>query len=157
MSAYLAALGPWNWVIIGGVLLALEIMAPGVYLLWIGIAAILTGALSFQIGEAAWWSWQVQLIVFVALALVCALAGRYFFGADRGGTSDQPLLNRREQQLVGQVSTLEEPIHDGHGRIRLGDTQWLVRGPDLPPGTRVRVISADGGTLRVEAIDGVSA
>lgn len=153
MTAWLAGLGPWNWMIIGGVLLALEIMAPGVYLLWIGIAAILTGALSFQIGEAAWWSWQVQIIVFVVLALVSALAGRYFFGADRGGETDQPLLNRREQQLIGQTSTLEEPIRDGHGRIRLGDTLWLVRGPDLPSGARVRVVAADGGTLRVEAVD----
>jgi len=153
MSAWLAGLGPWNWMIIGGVLLALEIMSPGVYLLWIGIAALLTGALSFQIGEAAWWSWQIQLVVFVALALISALTGRYFFGSDRGGVSDQPLLNRREQQLVGQTSTLEEPIRDGHGRVRLGDTLWLVRGPELPAGTRVRIVSAEGGTLRVEPVE----
>jgi membrane protein implicated in regulation of membrane protease activity len=153
MFAWLAALGPWNWLILGGLLLALEIMAPGVYLLWIGIAALLTGALSFQIGDAAWWSWQVQLIVFVVLALVSTLAGRYFFGADRGGETDQPLLNRREQQLIGQVSTLEEPIRDGQGRVRLGDTLWLVRGPELPAGTRVRVVSAQDGHLKVEAVE----
>lgn len=153
MFAWLAALGPWNWLILGGLLLALEIVAPGVYLLWIGIAALLTGALSFQIGDAAWWSWQVQLIVFVVLALVSTLAGRYFFGADRGGETDQPLLNRREQQLIGQVSTLEEPIRDGQGRVRLGDTLWLVRGPELPAGTRVCVVSAQDGHLKVEAVE----
>ena len=153
MLAWLATLGPWNWLILGGLLLSLEIMAPGVYLLWIGIAALLTGALSFQVGDAAWWSWQVQLIVFVALALVSTLAGRHFFGADRGGETDQPLLNRREQQLIGQVSTLEEPIRDGHGRVRLGDTLWLVHGPELPAGTRVRVVGAQGGNLSVEAVE----
>lgn len=150
MSEFLSGLGAWNWIVLGAVLLGLEVFAPGVYLLWIGIAALLTGALSFQIGDAAWWGWPAQVIVFLVLSLASVIVGRYAFGSDKG-ESDQPLLNQRERQLIGQVSTLEEPIRDGHGRIRLGDTLWLATGPDLAAGTRVRVTGADGTTLKVEA------
>ncbi|MDF1601719.1 NfeD family protein [Mesorhizobium sp. YIM 152430] len=151
MIEFLSGLGAWNWIVLGAVLLGLEVLVPGVYLLWIGIAALLTGALSFQIGEAAWWGWPAQVIVFLVLSLASVIVGRYAFGSDKG-ESDQPLLNQRERQLMGQVSTLEEPIRDGHGRIRLGDTLWLATGPDLAAGTRVRVTGADGTTLRVEAV-----
>ncbi|MCO6386550.1 NfeD family protein [Aliihoeflea sp. 40Bstr573] len=151
MSEFLASLGAWNWIVVGAVLLGLEILAPGVYLLWIGVAALLTGALSFQIGEAPWWGWPAQLAVFLVLSLASVLAGRYAFGSDKG-ESDQPLLNQRERQLIGQISTLEEPLRDGHGRIRLGDTLWLITGPDLPAGTRVRVVGAEGTTLKVEPV-----
>lgn len=151
MIEFLSGLGAWNWIVLGAVLLGLEVLVPGVYLLWIGIAALLTGALSFQIGEAAWWGWPAQVIVFLVLSLASVIVGRYAFGSDKG-ESDQPLLNQRERQLIGQVSTLEEPMRDGHGRIRLGDTLWLATGPDLAAGTRVRVTGADGTTLRVEAV-----
>ncbi len=68
-------LGPWNWMLLGFVLLAAEILVPGVFLLWIGIAAILTGALSLQLWDLSLWSWQVQVLVFLALALISAYAG----------------------------------------------------------------------------------
>lgn len=151
MSAFISGLGAWSWIVFGAVLLGLEVFAPGVYLLWIGIAALLTGALSFQIGEAAWWGWPAQVVVFLVLSIASVLVGRYAFGSDKG-ESDQPLLNQRERQLIGQISTLEEPIRDGRGRIRLGDTIWLATGPDLAAGTRVRVAGAEGTTLRVEPV-----
>lgn len=150
MSDLFSGLGAWSWIVLGAILLGLEVFAPGVYLLWIGVAAVLTGALSFQIGDAAWWGWPAQVVVFLVLSLASVLAGRYAFGSDKG-ESDQPLLNQRERQLIGQVSTLEEPIRDGHGRIRLGDTLWLATGPDLAAGTRVRVVGAEGTALKVEA------
>lgn len=134
-------LGPWNWLALGLVLLALEIFAPGVFLLWIGLAALIVGALSLILWSAAFWVWQAQVIVFLALALVCAFAGKKIMGR-RGDQTDQPLLNRRGEQLIGRLATLVEPIVDGRGRVRIGDTTWRVSGPDLPTGTRVRVVAA---------------
>jgi membrane protein implicated in regulation of membrane protease activity len=147
---WFSELGPWNWLILGAVLLALEIMTPGVYLMWLGIAAILTGMLSFQFADTLFWGWQAQVVVFLALSVASALIGRYFFPANKADDSDQPLLNQRGQQLVGRTAMLEEPISEGRGRIRLGDTLWPASGPDLPAGTRVRVVSADGSRLEVE-------
>ena len=145
-------LGPWSWVGLGAGLLTLEIVVPGVYLLWIGIAAILTGTVSLQLWEAAFWTWQVQVLLFLALSIASALLGRRYFAGSGPEETDQPLLNQRGRQLVGRTATLEEDIREGRGRIRLGDTMWRVTGPDLPAGTRVRVTEADGGDLRIEAL-----
>lgn len=151
MMQWFAELGPWNWMVLGAVLLTLEIVAPGAYLLWLGIAAILTGTLSLQLWESAVWGWQVQVLVFLALSIASVLVGRRFFPNTGQDDTDQPLLNQRERQLIGRTATLEDAITNGYGRVRLGDTLWRVAGPDLPAGTRVRVVSADDGELRVEA------
>ena len=147
---WLTDLGPWNWMVLGAVLLTLEIVAPGAYLLWLGIAAILTGTLSLQLWDSAIWVWQVQVLVFLGLSIASVLVGRRFFSNRNQDDTDQPLLNQRERQLVGRTATLEEAITNGYGRVRLGDTLWRVAGPDLPVGTRVWVVSAENGELRVE-------
>ena len=134
-------LGPWNWMVLGFLLLAAEIIAPGVFLVWIGIAALIVGAISLAAWGAVFWSWQVQVLVFLVLSLVSAYLGRKLI-ASRRDDSDQPLLNRRGVQLIGRTATLTEPIREGRGRIQLGDTLWRVSGPDLPAGARVRVVAA---------------
>jgi membrane protein implicated in regulation of membrane protease activity len=136
-----AELGPWNWMVLGFVLLTLEILVPGVFMLWIGLAALIVGALSLMFWSAGFWIWQVQVLVFLAFALVCAFAGKKMMGGPKGD-SDQPLLNRRGDQLVGRTATLTEPITDGRGRVKIGDTMWRVSGPDLPAGAKVRVKAA---------------
>lgn len=146
-------LGAWNWMILGFVLLALEILLPGVFLLWIGIAAILTGLVSLQLSGWESWTWQSQAILFVVLSLISAYLGHRVAGSRRS-RSDQPLLNQRGAQLVGRTATLAEPIRDGRGRVQLGDTLWRVSGPDLPAGTRVKVVGAAANELElvVEAV-----
>ncbi|TSE02711.1 NfeD family protein [Mesorhizobium intechi] len=137
----ISELGPWNWMVLGFVLLVVEVIAPGFFMLWIGIAALIIGAVSLLIWDAAIWSWQVQVLAFLALSLVSAFVGKKLMGG-RDQPTDQPLLNRRGAQMVGRMATLAEPIKDGRGRIKLGDTLWRVAGPDLPAGTQVRVTSA---------------
>ena len=145
--------GLWNWFILGAALLVVEILAPGVYLLWLGIAAILTGLLSFLLSNSGIWGWQAQVLVFLALSVICVLIGRRVFPTSGSEDTDEPLLNQRERQLVGRTATLEEPIREGHGRIRLGDTLWRVTGPELPAGAQVRVTDAAGGRLTVVAVE----
>ncbi|PWK71709.1 NfeD family protein [Aminobacter sp. AP02] len=134
-------LGPWNWMLLGFILLTMEIFAPGVFLLWIGIAALIVGSVSLLLWDAAFWSWQAQILAFLVLALASAYIGKQIVRG-RGDVSDQPLLNRRGAQMIGRTATLTEPIKEGRGRIKLGDTMWRVSGPDLPVGTQVRVVSA---------------
>ena len=102
-----------------------------------------------MIGDAALWTWQLQIVLFLVLSLISAYIGKRIMAV--GSKSDQPLLNQRAEQLVGRTATLAEPISEGRGRIKLGDTQWRVSGPDLPVGTKVKVISTDGSELSVEA------
>lgn len=137
----ISELGPWNWMVLGFVLLVMEVIAPGVFMLWIGIAALLIGVVSLLIWDAAIWTGQVQVLAFLVLSLVSAYVGKKVVGR-RDSITDQPLLNRRGQQLIGRMATLAEPIRNGRGRIKLGDTLWRVSGPDLPAGTQVRVVGA---------------
>ncbi|MES0094618.1 NfeD family protein [Mesorhizobium sp. M0030] len=149
----ISELGPWNWMVLGFVLLVMEVIAPGIFMLWIGIAALVIGVISLLIWDASFWAWEVQVLAFLALSLVSALVGKKLVGG-RNVPSDQPLLNRRGAQLVGRMATLAEPIKDGRGRIKLGDTLWRVSGPDLPAGTQVRVVSSADTDLEltVEAV-----
>lgn len=146
-------LGPWNWMVLGLVLLALEIVLPGVFLLWIGIAAIIVGAITLVLWDTAFWVWQLQVVVFLVLSLICAYVGKRIMDG-RAETSDQPLLNKRGDQLIGRTATLSEPIREGRGRIQLGDTLWRISGPDLPAGARIRVVKASDADLElmVEAV-----
>ena len=153
IDSIVADLGPWNWIVLGFVLVVMEMVAPGVFLLWIGIAALIVGAISVFAWDVAWWTWQVQALAFLVLALVSAYVGKTVANA-RAASSDQPLLNRRGAQLIGRTATLAEPIRNGRGRIRLGDTLWRVSGPDLPAGAQVRVVGAADTDLEltVEAV-----
>ncbi len=142
-------LGPWNWMVLGLLLLGAEVLVPGFFLIWIGIAAVVVGALSLALWDAGFWTWQVQVLVFLVLSLVSAFAGRALMKRD--DVSDEPLLNRRSAQLIGKTATLQEAIVNGHGRIKIGDTTWSVSGPDLAAGTKVRVTGAAEMKLTVEA------
>ncbi len=141
-------LGAWTWLIAGVVLLALEIAAPGAFLLWFGIAAIAVGTLALLVAVP----WQAQLILFVVLASVLVFVGRRYF-ARAAGEGVPSGLNERGRRLIGTVVVLGEPIVDGKGRVRIDDTTWRVIGPDMPSGTRVRIVEADGALLSVAGVD----
>ena len=142
--------GPWAWRILGIVLLVAEIVVPGNFLVWVGIAGLLTGLFSNLFWETSWWVWEVQWLTFAALSALSLWLGRQLLHRNRLST-DQPTLNDRGASLVGRTADLIEPIHNGRGRVKIGDTIWIVNGPDLPAGARVRVVASNGSDLKVEA------
>ena len=148
MIDVIRSLGAWSWIILGGILLAVELIAPGTFVLWLGVAAILVGVISFVID----WSWQEQGVGFAILAVASLVMWwRLIRPARRDeDAGDQPFLNRRAQGFVGREFTLEKPIVDGAGTVRIGDTVWRVTGPDCAAGSRVRIARAEGATLFVE-------
>jgi membrane protein implicated in regulation of membrane protease activity len=141
----IAALGPWSWMIAAAVLFVLELLAPGIFFMWFGIAAVVTGLIMFRYDI----TWQWQLIWFCGLSLASALLA-YKFLRKHPLESDQPLLNNRAAQLIGQNFDLIDPIVNGRGSIHSGDTIWRVEGPELPKGARIKVVGADGALLKVE-------
>jgi membrane protein implicated in regulation of membrane protease activity len=147
MTQMLATLGSWNWLIFGLLLMALELLAPGIFLFWLGLAALLVGLLSFAISP----SWQLQLLLFAAFAAAAVPLWRRLARRDGGASLSNPFLNKRADALVGRVFTLEKPIVDGAGTVRIDDTVWRVAGPDAPAGSRVKIVRADGASLTVEA------
>jgi membrane protein implicated in regulation of membrane protease activity len=136
----------WLWLIGGVVLLILEVIAPGFFLVFLGAAAMATGlfTLLFDLGTAA------QLGLFALYAVIAVLAGRRFY-ANRTSDSTDPLLNDRAGRLVGKVVTVVETVDDHGGRVRVGDSEWSARGGPAAAGERVRITGIDGNCLKVEA------
>ncbi len=130
----------WHWWILAGLLLILELTAPAFFFLWLGIAAAATGLLLLVFPSIPL---EVQLVLFAALSIVAVIAWRKYREA-RPVVSDQPNLNRRGEQYIGRVFTLEKAIENGVGKVTVDDSTWRVKGPDLPAGTRVRVDDVDG-------------
>jgi hypothetical protein len=129
------------------VLMALELLAPGVFLIWLGLAALLVGLLSFGTDP----SWQTQILLFAMFAAAAVPLWRRVARNSKAASQSHPFLNKRAEALVGRVFTLEKPIIDGTGTIRIDDTVWRVTGPDTPAGSRVRIVQADGASLTVAA------
>ena len=139
-----SALGNWNWLILGIVLMGIETIMPGVFMFWLGLAALIVGILSFGVTI----SWQMQLVGFALLAISMVPLWRHF-AARASDRADNQFLNRRTQELVGQLVTLDTAIVNGVGTVKIGDTVWRVEGPALEAGTQVKIETADGARLRV--------
>ncbi len=136
----------WHWWVAAAVLAALETFMPGAVAIWFAVSAALVGALVLILPVP----WQLQLVLFGALGLAAIFAYRAY-ARRNPATSTQPNLNQRGAQYVGQELTLVEPIQQGFGKVRVGDTVWKVAGPPLTIGARVRVTGVDGAVLIVEA------
>jgi membrane protein implicated in regulation of membrane protease activity len=147
MHDFLQGLTWWHWWIVAAVLAALETFVPGALAIWFAAAALVLGALLLAVPIR----WELQLVLFGVLAAVAtALWWRY--GRAGRDESTQPTLNQRGAQYIGRVLTLIQPIQAGTGKVRVGDTEWLVEGEDAPVGTQVRVVSVKGAVLRVEHV-----
>jgi len=139
------------WWIVALLLIAIEVVLPGYFMLWIGIAAAITGVAVLVAPDL---SILAQAVMFVVLAfLSCAV---YWYAVRPRLMRDEPgdaRLNRRGEQKIGQRYVLSEAIVNGRGKARVGDGVWLVSGPNLPAGSTVEVVGVDGTTLLVKAAE----
>jgi membrane protein implicated in regulation of membrane protease activity len=135
-----------GWGALALLLFAAEALAPGAFMLWIGLgaAAVFVLVAVFVDVPLLW-----QVVAFVLLSVVSIQCYRQW-GRKRARETDAPLLNRRAEQLVGRVVALDQPIVAGIGRAKVDDAFWVVAGPDLPAGSAVRVVAVDGMTLKVQ-------
>ena len=138
----------WYWAVLGAALAVIEIAVPAMVCIWLAAAALGVAAISWRYPGLAW---EHQALIFAALAVASVALGRTAFGLTKASESERR-LNRRAESYVGRMFTLDGAIVDGRGRLRVDDTVWLVAGPDLPAGTRVRVTGTENTLLRVEPI-----
>lgn len=131
----------WAWILAGFVLMGGELLLPGVFLVWLGLAAFLTGLVETAFDLP----WQAQLPLFAVFSTSAVIL------ATRLDREHAPVLNRGAHGLIGRDVLLDAPIVTGLGRARIDDTLWPVSGPDLPAGARVRVTGVEGAVLTVAA------
>jgi inner membrane protein len=147
MIAFAQNLQWWHWWIAAAVLAVLETFLPGAVAIWFAAAAVVIGALLLIVPI----QWQLQLVIFGVLGVAAIFAWRRF-RPENNTLSDQPHLNQRGLQYVGQDFPLIEALQSGSGKISVGDSVWLVHGANAPVGARVRVVGVNGTILNVEPI-----
>lgn len=147
MEQFFPILGNWVWFVAAGLFLLLELLSPGVFFIWLGVAAALTGVID-NLHDLPW---QGELVLFAVLAVIAVVAGRRFYKGPAMQPADNPFLNRRQLGYVGRSFTLKQPIVNGRGKLTIEDTVWEIEGPDMEPGTRVKVTAVNDMTLVVAA------
>ncbi|MEI7599694.1 MAG: NfeD family protein [Aestuariivirga sp.] len=147
MEQLFPILGNWVWFVAAGIFLLLELVSPGVFFIWLGIAAALTGVID-NLHDL---TWQGELAVFAVLAVISVVVGRRFYNGPAMEPADNPFLNRRQLGYVGRSFTLKQPIVNGRGKLTIEDTVWEIEGPDMDAGTRIKVTAVNDMTLVVAA------
>jgi len=140
----------WHWFGLGITLAILEMLLGGSFLfLWLGLIAILTGISVWFVPTLIW---QYQLLIFTIDSIIMLIVWKKFLSKKFSSTMKPEhaiKLNRRNEQYIGRIFTLTEPIVNGIGKIQVDDSTWRVSGPDLPVGASIEVIGVDGIILKV--------
>lgn len=137
----------WFWLSLGLILGVAEMVAPGFFLMWLGLAALIVGILDYFLPITL----AYQVAMFSTLSVLTVFAGKKFLQKNPI-ESDDANLNDRSARMTGEILTVVEPIANGHGRVKVGDSVWNARGMDAAMGASVRVIGSDGAVLLVEGI-----
>ncbi len=139
----------WVWLILGLAMLALELVVPFTFFLWLGVSALTTAATTYLVPLM---NWQSQCLIFSVLSVLGVWLSRRYL-VKQQTQSDLPYLNQRAHQYIGRVFTLTAPIENGYGKISVDDSRWQVKGPAFPKGAKVKVVGCEGVVLIVDAVE----
>lgn len=132
----------WQWMSVGIAFLALELMLPGIFMLWFGISGLLTSGLVYLLG----FSGAYAIIIFLALGVLVSIFGYKY------QKQTAQLVNNPQNKMIGKIITLQEPILNNHARAKIGDSYWTLSGPDAPTGSKVKITQISGNVLIVELV-----
>lgn len=146
LGPLLLDVGPYHWLALAAILIGIEMVLPTQYLIWPGIAAVVTGLAAFFFAG----DWTTQLAIFAVLSVGLVVASHYMPKEALGPIS---MLNQRTDQLVGRSATVAEDFHNGQGAVTVGDTRWSahsIDGSDYTAGTKVEIVAAESTLLKVK-------
>ncbi len=146
MTTLFPEISPYFWWIVAGLLLLAEMIMPGVFMIWLAVAAALTAVVQMIFH----FEWTTDVIIFAIFAVASVAASWRIVSKSWVTKSDQPHLNQSHQAFVGKSYPLEKAIVDGHGKIKVDDRIWDVQGPDMPKGAQVKVTGVEGLRLKVK-------
>ncbi|MFN4090610.1 MAG: NfeD family protein [Alphaproteobacteria bacterium] len=136
----------WGWIVAGMILAGLEILVPGVFLLWIGLGAMTVGLVLSLFPELppAW-----QALIF-AISMLSSLGFGVWIQRRSGVSADAGRLNREMEQMIGQKYVAISPFIAGRGRIKVQDSSYAAVGEDtIGSGDVVEVVAIIDGRPQV--------
>lgn len=148
MSEFISNLQFWHWWVLAITCLALEIFAPGAVFIWFSASAAVMGFILLLVPDLSW-QWQIALFGFLS---VLSLFGWRLYRQKVPELDSHPTLNKRGEELVGRIFTVNTPINDNYGKIIVDDTMWKVHGNDCEAGQKVKVTSISGTVLNVDHV-----
>lgn len=136
----------WHWVVIGIVLTAAEIVVPSLVIIWLGIAAIVIGAVDYL----CHCSFSTELYLWTGLSVLLLSA---WFGYFRRTWRSE--IGQAEGEHLHIPGRIVEAL--GSGRFRaefdlpvLGDRRWVVEAREpLKIGDEVEVAKVYGQIVKV--------
>jgi len=137
----------WHWLVAGLILIGLEMLDGSGHLIWLGISALFVGVVHKFFPEM---SWLTQIILF-ALASIISIYAWKTHKKNNPEVDQFPTLNKRGSNYIGRTFTLSDPIVDGVGKVNVDDTIWIVYGPDLEMGAKIKVTGLNGTAFEVVA------
>lgn len=143
-------LASYGWWILALLMIAAELLVPGYFLLWIGVAAGIMGLVTLVAPDMPF---VAQAAVFGVLAIATCYVYWKFIRPTAEVRDDQPLLNRKGERMIGRRVLVAEPFVNGRGKVRVGDTVWLAEGADVAVGAAVEVTGVHGVTLMVRPVE----
>ena len=138
---------PYLWLALGLLLAAAEILVPGMFLIWLAGAALMTGVLAWALPIGL----PLQVLVFAVLSILMVFAGRRYIRNNPVEEVD-PKMNKRGDRMIGEQAIVVQAITGGTGRVKHGDSEWLAKGEDMAEGASVRITGSDGAVLIVEPV-----
>ena len=141
----------WGWLVIGVLLLGAElfIIEADFFLVFLGVAAIITGLLGFAMPGLPEW---VQWLIFSGLALVSMV----FFRKRVYRLLRRDVPDMANDMLLEHLTLPVGLPVDESCRVDLRGSTWTARNVGkvpISPGARVRIVAVDGITLSVEALN----
>lgn len=143
----MSSLTLWHWFALAVILAILEVvLGANFILLPCAFAALLIGVIAWIMPSMGV---EFQCLLFGLGIILSLILWRSYF-KKQNVVSEMPYLNQRAHQYIHRHFTLEEPIVNGRGRVKVDDTIWCVEGEDLPAGTRIQVVGVDGTLLKIK-------
>lgn len=139
------------WFILAAVLMLLELAIPGLFLVWLALAAALMGLVMLLIPFDI--SWQAQLLIFAAVSVLAVYFGKNFVGYGKLSDKHENGLNKRGHRLIGHIVTVDSLTNNDKGKAKIGDSVWTIEGNDLVVGSQMQVVDIEGNVLIVEAVE----
>ena len=141
-----ASINVWEWLGLAVILIGLETFIPAGFFLWIGVSGVGVALVLWVLPDISIW---FQFLIFAFFSVLSIVASKKLL-RKKTHVAGYSTLNERAFHYIGRTFTLSRPIVNGRGKVRVEDTEWLAAGPDLPQGSKVRVIEVEGTLLKVE-------
>ena len=137
-------LTPAVWIIAGLVLAVLEMIVPGMVIIWFGIAGVVTGILAFFVPNQFF-----QFSVFIVLSGLMVVFSQRI--ARRITHAEPELVGaNRWVGVSGRVTADIKPPE--YGRVKVRGEEWRATATcEIHAGSTVRVVAVDGTHLVVES------